>query len=127
MKIKHFVVSTLFLFSSVLLAHSDMKNSSPSAGEVLYESPEIISLTFTKPVKLIKLKLVGSDQEEVKTDFMPSISDHSEYRITPEKMPNGEFTVFWTIMGQDGHKMKGDFKFEVKNTPVDLQHDEHKH
>jgi len=125
MKIKSLFVLTMLLFSGVLLAHSNIKSSSPSDGEMLNESPEIISLAFLNPVKLIKLKLVGSDQKEVKTDFKPSMSDRSEYRISPEKLPDGEYTVFWTIMGVDGHKMKDEFKFKVMNMSKDEHHDGH--
>ncbi len=127
MKIKSLYVLTLLLFSNLLLAHSNIKSSSPSDGEILDKSPEVISLAFLNPVKLIKFKLVSSDQNPVNTDFKPSMVDRSDFRIIPEELPNGQYTVFWTIMGVDGHKMKNEFKFKVKKMAETEHHDEHEH
>ena len=127
MKNKSLFTLTLLLFSSLLLAHSNIKSSSPSDGEMLDKSPEVISISFLNPVKLIKFKLVSSDQSTVKTDFKPSMADRTDYRVSPEDLPNGQYTVFWTIMGVDGHKMKGEFMFKVMKMKKSGHHSEHIH
>lgn len=126
---KNNVIATLFLLllSNLVLAHSNLKKSSPADGEMLKASPDVISLTFLNPVKLIKFKLVSANQDPVNTDFKPSMMDRSEFRITPEKLSQGKYTVYWAIMGVDGHKMNGDYQFEIMKMSKDEDQKDHHH
>lgn len=127
MKTKTLFILTLLLFSNYLMAHSALKSSSPANDEILNKSPDKISLKFLNPVNLIKFELVSPEQKAVKTDFKPSLVDRMEFDISPGELPNGIYTVFWSFMGPDGHKMKGEFHFKVMKMDEMESHGEHSH
>ena len=65
------------------------------------------------PVRLVSLSIANTKGEPIETAFKPSMeaSDTFSYNL-PMLMPS-TYKVSWTIMGDDGHKMKGDFSFMV--------------
>ena len=127
MKTKTLFILTLLFFSNLLLAHSALNSSSPSNGDELDKSPEKISLTFLNPVKLIKFEIFSEDQKTIETDFEASMEDRMEFNINPGELSNGLYTVIWTMMGPDGHKMKGEFLFKVMQMAETEHHGDQKH
>ncbi len=127
MKYKSLFILILLLFSNCLLAHSTLESSMPANGEMLKSSPESVSLAFSKPVKLIKFKLISSEQKAIETDFKASMDERSSFAVKNSELPDGHYTVSWTVMGSDGHKMKGEFQFTVMKMGEMEDHDEHDH
>ena len=91
----------------------DRTSSLPADNAMLMKSPEVIEVTFGNPVRLVSLSIANTKGEPIETAFKPSMeaSDTFSYNL-PMLMPS-TYKVSWTIMGDDGHKMKGDFSFMV--------------
>ncbi|WP_188365495.1 copper resistance CopC family protein [Marinicella pacifica] len=102
--------------SSLVMAHSDLDQSSPANGQTVNKPLNEIVLTFTQPVKLVQFELVSSDQQTVDTNFKPTLEDKTEFVIKLNSLDEDDYTVLWTIMGGDGHKSEGDFSFTLKQS-----------
>lgn len=102
-----------FLLTLTVSAHVGLKSSSPDANESITSSPEQLSLTFSNDVRLVKLQLLNAADENVDLDFKPSANAAAEFINALPELQAGEYTVMWTVLGLDGHKMSDSFKFTV--------------
>jgi hypothetical protein len=114
-----FMVTSLLMAMSVS-AHVGLESSMPSENEVLSNSPEHLSLTFTGQVRLVKLELVNVESElAVDLDFKPTADAKDSFKITLTELKAGEYAVFWTVLGNDGHKMSDTFNFTLSECESD--------
>ena len=101
-----------FLFSVSAFAHTALKESTPADGATIKEAPAHISLVFNRPVKLIKLKLMGVGHE-MATGFESTGEAQALFTIETPGMHPGAFTVNWAVIGEDGHTVTGSYTFTV--------------
>ena len=101
------------LAPTVLFAHAKLSEASPANGAVVNESPEALTLTFNEDVQLLKLALADTDSKLVTTEFKPSSASQLSFSIALPELAKGAYTVNWTIMGDDGHKVEGNYTFSV--------------
>lgn len=104
---------TTLLFSTALSAHTQLQSSVPADGAQLSQSPAELQLHFSKAVRLMRVSLAESERGQVKLAFMPGAAPEKDISLALPALEAGEYTVSWTIMGGDGHKMSGDFSFTV--------------
>ncbi len=105
------------IFTAFSFAHTKLQSTIPSDQSILIDSPALIALNFNKAVNLIKLTLKDSNNNKVKIDFTPSKNKNSNFNVPlSNKLSQGIYSVAWTIIGADGHKVKGDFSFTLKST-----------
>lgn len=105
---------TLFITLGVAThidAHTGLKESVPAADSRVRVAPSHIELTFTGPVRLIKLVVVGDTEPQ--TNFSPASEPESVYRIPAAGLANGEYDVTWAAIGADGHTMADSFRFTI--------------
>ena len=107
----------LFLFSSQpVLAHAKMAESVPADGAILNEVVSVIELMFSMPTRLTIIEIEQSDSDKVFTvtnELPPSFIEKAQIPIDP--LGAGAYEVHWTAVAKDGHVMKGDFSFTVKD------------
>ncbi len=110
---KYIAILFAAMTSMSVLAHTGLTSSMPANNAMLMKSPEVIEVTFGNPVRLVSLSIANTKGEPIETAFKPSMeaSDTFSYNL-PMLMPS-TYKVTWTIMGDDGHKMKGNFSFMV--------------
>lgn len=95
------------------MAHSTLEEAAPAQDSTVAVSPEQIELTFnTKIEKLSNFKLLNAagedmDKNKIEVDGMTMSS------ALPTVLPNGIYTVKWTIIGADGHSVEGSYAFTV--------------
>lgn len=104
-------------------AHTGIKSTSPKNKAVLQESPESLTLSFRGAVRLMKVTLLDTDEEVVKTDFKATSTAAKAFSIDLPELTVGKYNAKWVIMGKDGHKMKGSFVFTVDNLSTGLKQD----
>jgi methionine-rich copper-binding protein CopC len=130
---KYVAIIFTTIMSISVFAHTGLTSSIPGNNAMLMKSPEKVEVVFKNEVRLVSLSVLNAKDESVEIDFAPSmkVSKTFSYDI-PMLMPSN-YTVSWTIMGEDGHKMKGDFSFMVHamdkmKTMKDkeMEHSEHK-
>ena len=119
-----FIASLFMAFTAP--AHVGLKSSSPSASEVLYNSPKQLNLTFSNEVRLVKLQLQNAAGEDVDLEFKASANASAQFNHTLPKLKAGEYTVIWTVLGLDGHKMSDTLNFTLSECESDKNTDEEK-
>jgi methionine-rich copper-binding protein CopC len=63
---KIITILSLLIVSTIVNAHSGLINSVPENGSMLNKLPENVTLTFSMPVKLVKLQLIEASKEPIK-------------------------------------------------------------
>ena len=114
MKILTIIIAAgLIMASATAVAHTGIKSTSPENKAVLLEAPEALTLSFKAPVRLMKVTLLDTNEELVKTDFKPTAKAAKSFSVDLPELSVGKYQVNWMIMGKDGHKIKGRFVFTV--------------
>ena len=117
MKILLRILTSLALLSFFLnaFAHTSLKDSVPTADAVLSGTPKELTLNFAKAVRLAKITLNEKLGGPVAIDFKPSVQASTIFSIILPLLSTGYYTVIWTVIGSDGHKVSGDFNFTVSD------------
>lgn len=108
---------TIVAFSAVLtsqsLAHSDIKMTVPDNEAILGEVPATISIYMTKKIRLVKVEMQYEDHEILEIDTSKYKNFETEFTLQIEPMGAGIYSITWRALGQDGHPIKGAFRFTV--------------
>jgi hypothetical protein len=107
------VLMTMAFTSASVLAHTSLTSSTPSDNAMLMKSPETLALRFGAPVRLVSLEVVNANNEAVAFAFAPTMEASNTFSYELPPLLPSTYSASWTIMGDDGHKMKGDFSFMV--------------
>ena len=94
-------------------AHISLKQSTPAQEAMLMKSPEQLSLTFGGEVRLAKVIIKDEKNKSINFDFKPSSTPSTDFNWSLPSLAHGTYTVKWTVLGGDGHKMSDSFSFMV--------------
>ena len=96
------------------LAHSKMAKTVPSEGATVKAGLSAITLGFSKPVRLMLVKVKNTaSNSDVKAEFKPASRYKTSFPFTVAPLNTGSHEVSWTAVAKDGHVMKGKLKFNV--------------
>lgn len=112
------LVNTVLLIAGLILsgsalAHVGLSSSTPAKGAMLTAPPSTLELTFSAPVRLVKLSLKDSSNQEIALTLPASTQSQARYSLDLPVLAASSYTVNWVAMGDDSHKMKGQFNFMV--------------
>jgi methionine-rich copper-binding protein CopC len=110
--LKLLLSSLLLLVSGVLRAHTHLEAAVPADGAVLKAAPAAIELTFGEDVQLLKVEVAGASGP-VALDFAPSATATKTFSLALPALAPSAYTVNWTVLGADGHRVDGHFAFTV--------------
>lgn len=99
--------------SGSILAHVGLSNSTPAKGAMLMAPPSKLELAFSAPIRLVKLSLKDASNQEIALMLPSSTQSQAQYSLDLPVLAASSYTVSWVAMGDDGHKMKGQFEFMV--------------
>lgn len=109
----------IFTFAPSALAHSGLVTSVPLEGEVITENISTLSLTFNTTIENTStFKISGENGQEI------PLAEH----IVKEKdmignlespLQDGEYTVTWKIIGEDGHPIENSYSFSIVTSNED--------
>ena len=129
--LKNLLLVILILLPVTAEAHSPLISSFPQDGQELGVSPPNIVMIFKTPAKIIKFSLTKSKDEQRKSllggffrsskgeqitiehDFLMKNSER--HTIALPSLEKGKYSLSWRAMGEDGHVMKGEFAFVIKD------------
>ncbi|MFC7403620.1 copper resistance CopC family protein [Georgenia alba] len=105
----------MLTFAPGAAAHDVLTGSSPAEGETLSESPSEVALTFSNEL------LDGNNVVEVSpsggepvVEGAPSLDGDTATLELPEALDGGEYTVTWSVVSSDGHRVEGEYAFTVE-------------
>lgn len=103
----------IFLLPATAFAHTGLESSSPKDKEIVTQPLTGITLTFnTNLEKLSTMSLVDKDGQKVNVDAV-AVEGKILKGTLKSPLPNGEYTVNWKIVGEDGHVIERNFTFTV--------------
>ena len=112
----------VLVFSNGVFAHASLKSSVPANGQVIYDMPKYLVFEFSKAARLTKVELFGNNGEKMKLAFMLSPRASERFEIPLSKINYGTYTIKWTAMGGDAHKMKGELNFTYSDKKISSEH-----
>ena len=109
-------VSLGLALTASAFAHSPLKATMPSDGQTVSGTPDMLHLVFAKPARVTKvmLKHTNGDMSHQDKLELPSKKFTTELMLQPEFKGPGNYEVEWRALGEDGHALKGSFKFKVE-------------
>ncbi|KKB34712.1 copper resistance CopC family protein [Bacillus thermotolerans] len=103
----------LLTFSSPVFAHTGLKDASPSEGETVTEELQEITMEFNTAIENGSLFTL-LDENGIEVAFEDIRLDKNKLiGTTSEPLIEGRYTVNWSIVGEDGHLIKGEYAFTV--------------
>lgn len=108
------VFFTTILLSSQALAHTQLTSSVPENGSIVTNAPKELILTFENDIRLTKVILTQKGVDTTKLKLDKKIKFQTNYRFILDDMNNGDYSVEWRGLGEDGHVMKGTLTYSVK-------------
>jgi len=109
-RIKLLALAALVL-SAAVSAHTHLESTLPADGAQLSQSPEQLQLHFARAVRLMHISLEEKSAGQVKLAFTPGAVAEKDISLPLPALQAGEYTVSWSTMGGDGHKVSGNFSF----------------
>lgn len=102
------------LASAVALAHSRLGTTRPADGAILAEMPAEIVLTFSKRLRLTRVRMTREGNSAVDLDLAGRKAFATRFAIPVKGAGKGAYRVEWRGLAADGHAMRGAFSFRVK-------------
>jgi copper resistance protein C len=100
------------LFSSTMAsAHVGLSTSVPMNGAMLEQPPEVLELKFSAPVRLVRLTMKDERNQAVALSMPEGKESQSQFSLVLPELAPAAYTVGWVVLGNDGHKMQGQFNF----------------
>ena len=103
----------LVLLAAAALAHSRLGTTVPPDGAVLAAMPSEIVLSFTKRLRLTRVRMTR-DGEGVDLDLGGLTGFATRFAIPLQGPGPGTYRVEWRALAADGHAMRGGFSFRVE-------------
>ncbi len=103
----------LLVWSMSAAAHTHLTASVPADNAMLMKAPEVLSLTYSADVILLKVSLTDSKGKSVKFGFKPVTKAAAEFNWSLPALKPDTYVVDWTIVGKDGHKVQKQYSFMV--------------
>src|SRR5579884_3463610 len=106
----------LFVFAPFAQAHAFLDHADPKVGSKVAQSPTTVEVWFTDDLDSsgCGLQVLDASGKQVdKADCHVDPKDKSALIITVNNLPAGTYKVVWHCCCVDGHKTRGDFKFDV--------------
>lgn len=103
-----------FLFGANVFAHSHLEDSTPKSGEIITVPLKNITLRFETAVEPTSaFTLADVNGAEVS---LPGVMINGNQLIAnvDNELANGDYTIHWKIIGEDGHPLEGDIPFTVQ-------------
>ena len=94
-------------------AHATLVSSDPAEGEVLEETPDVVTFTFDEPVSLTagSVQVFDAAGEAVESDA--SSRDTVVTTDLPDQLSDGSYVVVWRVVSADGHPIAGSLTFAI--------------
>jgi len=123
------LIILIVLLPFAATAHSPLATLSPKDGAVLEQAPAEVEMVFKSLVKLIKLEMQKLSSDERSSLFGGLFISHKgknialdthflmkkskQYLIGLPALDAGDYFIKWRALGEDGHVIKGEFRFKV--------------
>lgn len=97
-------------------AHNSLTDAVPAKGATLKEAPAEVKLSFLQTLdeRYLTIAVTDAEKKKVATEE-PKADGKTGILPLPADLPNGEYTVAYRVVSEDGHPVQGSYKFTVDN------------
>lgn len=95
-------------------AHNQLVESDPAPKARLTTPPEAVTLVFLQSLDPEHTTVVVTDADESQVEAGEPVIDGGEVSVDlPPDLPDGEYTVAYRVLSNDGHPVQGSYTFTV--------------
>ena len=95
-------------------AHSRNEATIPADGATLAKAPDVIVMTFNRPIRITMVELTNSDGEAISLERSDGMEPVTRLEAIPPPLSAGSYSVRWRGLAGDGHPVSGGFTFAVQ-------------
>ena len=109
-------VGLLFGATSQAWAHAHVVKTMPEA-DATVEQVDNVCIEFNSPLEpaFSKLDVFDANTDKVNTEKSAmQNADNKTMCVASQNLQAGAYTAQWVAVAADGHKVKGEFKFNIK-------------
>ncbi len=111
-----FIIVLLIAFPTAVGAHTHLETSDPEENSVLNEDTGTITLMFESTVQeLNEITLTHEHGEELPVEKVTHEPADTLVVTLPDQMEDGNYTLSYSITGEDGHVMEQELAYQFKN------------
>ena len=118
--LKYVLLILIFIFEyNYAFAHAVLEFSEPARRAILYRAPEQVVLTFNEPVEIEFSKILLMNNEDkiiASSSNLKNIYDNNSIGMQIPKLTSGIYFIQFQVLSIDGHKVKGRYKFTIKDS-----------
>jgi copper transport protein len=96
-------VLATFLLAWPASAHATLVSTDPADGEVLPQTPDLVTLTFSEPVNLPADAAQLFDAQGEQLEASASGEDRDVLIDVPDQLAAGTYVVTWRVVSAGGH------------------------
>lgn len=106
-------VLALSMGASPAAAHASLVSTDPAEGEVLAETPDVVTFTFNERVSLTEqsIRVFDAQGEPVAADA--GAADSEVTADLPDELADGTYVVTYRVISADGHPVAGSLTFSI--------------
>ncbi|MET3575532.1 copper resistance CopC family protein [Bhargavaea ullalensis] len=113
---KKWILAIILVFAApaAAMAHSNLETSDPEDGSTADEPVKVVTLTFSGGIEgESKMTLSGPDGEVELKDIQ--VNENVMTATPAEPLTDGDWTVKYNVISEDGHPIEGEVKFTASN------------
>ena len=100
--------------ATLALAHSAVDATAPENGAELAQAPAHIVLTFTKRIRLTRVRMTHDAGDAIDLDLGEQKEFGTRFELPLKDMGSGIYRIEWRGLSGDGHTVRNTFGFRVK-------------
>ncbi|MBI3637143.1 MAG: copper resistance protein CopC [Candidatus Rokubacteria bacterium] len=111
------IAAALLLVPASGWAHAFPDHSDPRVGHTVEAPPARVRIWFDGAIEPVFSTIRVEDdthQQVDKRDVQVDARDHTLLAVSLPPLAPGTYRVFWSVVGRDGHRTEGNFRFRVK-------------
>ena len=107
------LIALLTCLAAPVFAHSPLRETTPAAGAELTTAPEVVTMTFSRSMRLTRVNWSVDDQSGT-LDLSEYKSFATDFALPFSAETAGTYVIEWRGLGDDGHPQNGSFSFVVQ-------------
>lgn len=109
-----FVTASTLLLAAPAAAHDTLVEAHPGVDEVLTEPPAEVVLQFSGELLDLSQAVVVKDAAGTTVAEGAATIDGTWARFPLPELPAGAYTLTWSVVSSDGHRIQGEHAFTVE-------------
>jgi copper transport protein len=96
--------------------HAELMKSTPRVSQALHRVPRVVQLRFDEPVSVPHdaVQALAADGRDMVVALSSGTTALVQARLKP-RLPAGKYTVRWHVVADDGHVIRGSYRFKVRH------------